>query len=374
MKRYLIIPAGFAIFVVVLSSSCRKEPPDGNGTSRPEPNAPAKVDTASVEPKQATVADPNEVVVMVAGQAIMSSTSAVGLPKKYTETITPASGGKVSFDMVLIHGGKFMMGSPNSEAGRKDDEGPQYEVRLEPFYLCTTETTFELFYDAYYEETVQRERGATEAKEDVDAITGPTPIYGDPTMGMGGGTQPAIGLTWHNAMTFCRWLSIKTGKKYRLPTEAEWEYAARAGTKTAYFFGDDPKQLAAYAWFEDNSDQTTHEAAKKKPNPWGLYDMPGNVLEWVHDFYNPNAYAETAKKSPVLNPKGPKEGKVHVARGGAWDTPAEDLRCTARAFEEDWWRFEDPQEPKSKWWFPNKGFIGFRVARSVEPAKSESFK
>jgi len=306
--------------------------------------------------------------------AITSSTSTGGLPKKYTETVTPVSGGKITFDMVLIPGGEFVMGSPNSEAERKDDEGPQHEVRLEPFYLCTTETTFELFYDAYYEETVQRDRDAAETKEDVDAITGPTPIYGDPTMGMGGGTHPAIGLTWHNAMTFCRWLSMKTGKKYRLPTEAEWEYAARASTKTAYFFGDDPKQLAAYAWFEDNSDQTTHEAAKKTPNPWGLYDMLGNVLEWVHDFYRPTSYAKTAKKSPVLNPKGPKEGKVHVARGGAWDTPAEDLRCAARAFEEDWWRFEDPQEPKSKWWFPNKGFIGFRVARSVEQAKSESGK
>ncbi len=322
----------------------------------------------------ATSSSSVNIIASVNASTITSSTSTGGLPKKYTETITPASGGKITFDMVLIPGGEFLMSSPNNEAGRKDDEGPQHKVRLEPFYLCTTETTFELFYDAYYEETVQRERGATETKEDVDAITGPTPIYGDPTMGMGGGTQPAIGLTWHNAMTFCRWLSMKTGKKYRLPTEAEWEYAARAGTKTAYFFGDDPKQLAAYAWFENNSDQTTQEVAQKKPNPWGLYDIPGNVLEWVHDFYSPTAYAETAKKSPVLNPKGPKEGKVHVARGGAWDTPAEDLRCAARAFEEDWWRFEDPQEPKSKWWFPNKGFIGFRVARSAEPTKPKSQK
>ena len=322
----------------------------------------------------ATSSSSVNIIASVNASTITSSTSTGGLPKKYTETITPASGGKITFDMVLIPGGEFLMSSPNNEAGRKDDEGPQHKVRLEPFYLCTTETTFELFYDAYYEETVQRERDATETKEDVDAITGPTPIYGDPTMGMGGGTHPAIGLTWHNAMTFCRWLSMKTGKKYRLPTEAEWEYAARAGTKTAYFFGDDPKQLSAYAWFEDNSDQATQEVAQKKPNPWGLYDIPGNVLEWVHDFYSPTAYAETAKKSPVLNPKGPKEGKVHVARGGAWDTPAEDLRCAARAFEEDWWRFEDPQEPKSKWWFPNKGFIGFRVARSAEPTKPKSQK
>jgi len=303
----------------------------------------------------------------------MTSTPTGGLPKKYTETVTSASGDKVSFEMSFIPGGKFVMGSPNNETGRKDNEDPQHAVRLEPFYLCTTETTFELF-QVYYEETVQEETDETAKEKDVDAITGPSPIYGDPTMGMGGGTHPAIAMTWHNAMTFCRWLSMKTGKKYRLPTEAEWEYAARAGTKTAYFFGDDPKQLAAYAWFQDNSDETTHEASKKKPNPWGLYDMLGNVLEWVHDFYSPTAYAETAKKSLALSPKGPKEGKVHVARGGAWDTPAEDLRCAARTFEEDWWRFQDPQYPKSKWWFPQMGFIGFRVARSFEPVESEPRK
>ena len=305
---------------------------------------------------------------------IASSTSTSGLPKKYTETVTDVSGGKVIFDMVLIPGSDFTMGSSDKEAGRKDNEGPQHKVRLEPFYLCTTETTYELFW-VYYEETVQRDRDEAGKKEkDLDAITGPTPIYGDPTMGMGGGTRPAIGATWLNAMTFCRWLSKKTGKKYRLPTEAEWEYAARAGTDTAYFFGTDPKQLAAYAWFEDNSDQTTHEVAGKKPNPWGLYDMLGNVLEWVHDFYDPAAYAVTAKQSPALNPKGPKQGKVHVARGGSWESPAEELRCPTRAFEEDFWRFLDPQVPKSKWWLPQMGFIGFRVARSVEPAKSEPNK
>ncbi len=297
-------------------------------------------------------------------------TSARGLPKKYTETVTSVNGDKISFDMVLIPGGEFLMGSNDKEAGRKDNEGPQHKVRLEPFYLCTTETTYELFW-VYYEETVQRDRDKARKKEqDVDAITGPTPIYGDPTMGMGGGTKPAIGATWFNAMTFCRWLSKKTGKKYRLPTEAEWEYAARAGTETAYFFGNDPKQLAAYAWFEDNSEQTTHEVAKKKSNPWGLYDMLGNVLEWVHDFYDPAAYAAAAKNSPALNPRGPKEGKVHVARGGSWESPGEELRCSARAFEEDFWRFMDPQVPKSKWWLPQMGFIGFRVARSVEPAES----
>jgi len=303
--------------------------------------------------------------------ALTSSTSS-GFLKKYTETVTPKSGGKITFDMVLIPGGEFLMGSGDKEAGQKENEGPQHKVRLEPFYLCTTETTYVLF-QAYYEETVQRDRDEARKKEqDLDAITGPTPIYGDPTMGMGGGTRPAIGLTWLNAKTFCRWLSKKTGKTYRLPTETEWEYAARAGTETAYFFGNDPKQLADYAWFEDNSDQTTQEVAQKKPNPWGLYDMLGNVLEWTQDFYSPTAYSATVKNPSALNPKGPKEGEVHVARGGSWESPAEELRCAARAFEEPFWRYLDPQVPKSKWWFPQMGFIGFRVARSIEPTKSKA--
>ncbi|MGB2808217.1 MAG: SUMF1/EgtB/PvdO family nonheme iron enzyme [Sedimentisphaerales bacterium] len=317
---------------------------------------------------------PANIIAPISAGTIASSTSASGLTNKYTETVTSAIGGKFTFEMVLIPGGKFTMGSLNKEAGRKDNEGPQHEVSIEPFYLCTTETTFELFFDAYYEETVQRDRGQVAKEKDVDAITGPSPIYGDATMGMGAGTHPAIAMTWHNAMTFCRWLSKKTGNKYRLPTEAEWEYAARAGTETAYFFGNDPNHLTDYAWFEDNSEQTTHEVAKKKPNPWGLYDMHGNVLEWVYDFYQPTAYVAASKNSPALNPKGPKQGRVHVARGGSWQSPTDELRCAARLFEEPFWRYMDPQVPKSKWWFPQMGFIGFRVARSAERAKSESLK
>ena len=148
-------------------------------------------------------------------------------PKKYTETITTKDGEKVSFEMVLIPRGSFLMGSPVGQPGRGNDEGPQHRVRLNPFYLCTTETTLELFL-AYYQETVsakkdfvavQEAKKNTEqaSKDDVDAITGPTPVYGDLTMGYTE-KHPAIGMTWHNAMTFCRWLSKKTGKVYRLPT------------------------------------------------------------------------------------------------------------------------------------------------------------
>ena len=291
------------------------------------------------------------------------------LPKKYTETITSKTGDKISFEMVPIPGGEFLMGSPKSETGRKDDEGPQHKVRLDPFYLCTTEATLDLFL-AYYEETVQQKRDDLTEEAGVDAMTGPTPVYGDLTMGHGH-RYPALGMTWHNAMNVCKWLSEKSGKKYRLPTEAEWEYAGRAGNKNAFSFGSDAGQLVNYAWYEDNSEIELHEVAKKKPNAWGLYDMMGNVCEWVYDFYSPTAYAEAAKHNPAVNPKGPKEGKVHVARGGTWESPAEKLRCAARAFEEPYWRSMDPQMPKSIWWLPEMDFIGFRVARSIDPKEKK---
>jgi len=303
------------------------------------------------------------------------------LPKKYTESIKTKDGKKVSFEMVLIPSGSFLMGSPVDEAGRQDYEGPQHEVRLEPFYLCTKETTIELFL-AYYQETVSAKRDFIEVqeakkdteqkgKDEVDAITGPTPVYGDMTMGYEE-THPAMGMTWHNAMTFCRWLSMKTGNKYRLPTEAEWEYACRAGTTNIFGVGNDPSGLKDFAWYEANADSETNPVGKKKPNAWGLYDMSGNVREWVFDFYSPTAYKEAAKKNPAVNPKGAKTGKVHVARGGDYSSSVEVLRFAARSFEEEWWRSGDPQIPKSIWWLPEMDFIGFRVARSVETVTQKS--
>ena len=299
-----------------------------------------------------------------------------GPAKKFTETVTTKAGEKISFDMVLVPAGNFRMGSPANEAGRKDDEGPQHEVRLDSFYLCTTETTIELFM-AYYQETVsakrdfittqeaQKENGKS---EDVDAITGPTPVYGDMTMGYEN-KHPAMGMTWHNAMTFCRWLSKNTGKEYRLPMEAEWEYACRAGTDNIFGVTSDPEQLKEFAWYDATADNETNAVGKKKPNIWGLYDMSGNVREWVYDFYSPDAYKQAAANAPAVNPKGLESGQVHVARGGDYNSPAEELRCAARAFEEKWWRSGDPQIPKSMWWLPQMDIIGFRVACSVEKGK-----
>ncbi len=216
------------------------------------------------------------------------------LAKKYTETVTAKDGSKLTFDMVLIPGGTFTMGSPAGEADRVAHEGPQHQVQLSPFYLCSTETTLELFL-TYYQETgtakkeFAEEQAAQKAEAEnaagVNAITGPTPVYGDMTMGYSK-KHPAIGMTWHNATTFCKWLAQKTGKKYRLPTEAEWEYAARAGTNSPFGVCDNADGLKDYAWFKTNSNGEPHAVATKKPNVWGLYDMQGNVREWVVDFYS----------------------------------------------------------------------------------------
>jgi len=308
---------------------------------------------------------------------VAAGSTAVAAPngpaKRYTETVTAGNGEKVSFDMLLIEGGEFMMGSAADEPGRQPHEGPRHKVRVDSFYLCPTETTLELFL-IYYEET-NRARAVhnkvVSGAKDVDAITGPTPVFGELTMGYPK-NHPAMGMTWHNVQTFCRWLSMKTGKTYRLPTEAEWEYAARAGGKGAFGAGVDSQKIADWAWYEENSDGETHPVATKKPNAWGLYDMAGNVCEWVQDFYDPAAYKARAGSDVAVNPTGPASGKVHVARGGYYDSPPADLRCAARAFEEKWWRDGDPQIPKSMWWLPNMDIIGFRLARSVDEQPAEN--
>ncbi|MBM4031026.1 MAG: formylglycine-generating enzyme family protein [Planctomycetes bacterium] len=311
-----------------------------------------------------------------------SPAPAAELSKRYTETITTKRGTKLTYEMVLIPGGKFLMGSPESEPGRKPHEGPQHEVELKPFYLAATETTIEQWM-AFYLETHQpgRDKGRGDPIKEleeallpppkVDAITGPTLLYGDIGNNWGHGRRPIIQMTWFDAMTYCRWLWQKTRRKHRLPTEAEWEHACRAGTTTRYFFGDDPAKLDDYAWFEENSagdtgEQMTHPVGEKKPNPWGLHDMLGNVAEWVLDFYSPTAYAENAKAKPCANPPGPAAGRYHVARGGHFDSPPAGLRCAARIAEDDTWKRDDPQEPKSRWYLPKRAFIGFRVAREIE--------
>ena len=219
--------------------------------------------------------------------------------KAYKEKIPGTS---VSFEMVPIPGGKFKMGSPKSEEDRSDDEGPQVEVNIEPFWMGKYEVTWDEYDVWSFNLDIQRRKligkKATPLDEKADAVSRPTKPYTDMTFDMGHDEYPAICMTQLAAKMYCRWLSEKTGHFYRLPTEAEWEYACRAGTTTAYSFGDDPSKLDDYAWHYENADDAYHKVGKKKPNPWGLYDMHGNVSEWVLDQHSEKHYSTLKSDKP----------------------------------------------------------------------------
>jgi formylglycine-generating enzyme required for sulfatase activity len=195
------------------------------------------------------------------------------------------------------------------------------------------------------------------------------------TFVMGKEGFPAICMTQLAAKTYCQWLSAKTGRYYRLPTEAEWEYACRAGTKTVYSFGDDPEMLGDYAWSFDNAEDAYHKVGLKKPNPWGLHDMHGNVAEWTLDQYIPDYYGQFAGKA-TKNP-WPVPAKLYpqAVRGGSWDDDPENLRSAARRGSHKDWKQQDPQLPQSIWYFTDALFLGFRVVRPlVPPADAEKAK
>jgi formylglycine-generating enzyme required for sulfatase activity len=287
-------------------------------------------------------------------------------PANYVEAIPDT---KVSFDMVAIPGGTFAMGSPANEPGRSDDEGPAHQVRIAPFWMERTEVTWDE-YDAFAFAQSIAAAGRTSATpaqpSGADAITRPTPPYGDESFGFGKGRQPVINVQYHAAMEYCRWLSAKTAHTYRLPTEAEWEYAARAGSTGAYAFGDDLAKLDANAWYSRNSGSRPHPAGEKAANRWGLHDMHGNVAEWVVDPYDPRQYGRVTPLTlgPVLLPTDRRY--PYVARGGSWDDPAPRLRSAARRGSSEEWNRRDPQSPQSIWWHTDAPFVGFRVVRAVE--------
>ena len=213
-------------------------------------------------------------------------------------------GGGVTMKLVLIPARTFLMGSPASESGREDDEGPQHEVTItKPFYMGVTEVT----------------------QEQYEAMTGGNPSE------FQGAKNPVEMVFWEDAVAFCQAVSRKTGKTVRLPTEAEWEYACRAGTKTVYQWGDDPddgegwcnwaykgrkRQFLMWTWYpsDDGYGATTAPAGSFKPNRWGLYDMHGNVWEWCSDYHAEDYYASANN----LDPKGPRSGDARVLRGGSW--------------------------------------------------------
>jgi formylglycine-generating enzyme len=288
-------------------------------------------------------------------------------------------GTDVTFQMQPIPGGKFKLGSTPDEDGRKADEGPQIEVEIEPFWMSACEVTWAEYkpYMAMYE-LFKRLDGAdlvpTTDENKPYVVTAPSSLY-DPTFTFKLGAepnQPAVTMSQFAAKQYTKWLSGLTGQFYRLPSEAEWEYACRAGTTTAYSFGDDPALLDDFAWHYDNAGEKMRPVGQKKPNPWGLFDMHGNVGEWVLDEYSRDGYQRLADKGIVgwqdaVN--WPKRLYPRVIRGGSWDETAASLRSAARRrSDDDNWREEDPNFPQSPWWFTSEPAlsVGFRPIRPLK--------
>ena len=296
---------------------------------------------------------------------------------KFENLSEKVPGTTLSFEMVAIPQGTFEMGSPDKEELRKPDEGPVRTVKISGFWIGKTEVSWDEYLE-FFKATASQGRKEVVVNQPVtDAITGPTPPWGAPDQGWGKGTHPAITMSWKAANTYCMWLSKKTGKKYRLPTEAEWEYACRSGSKEPYFFPGSPKKYSStglfkklfgpdtttinsYVVYKVNSLSKTREPGLVKENPFGLKNMLGNVAEFCYDYYAPNAY--NTAKGTLTNPTGPESGQEHVIRGGSFKSDAKDVRSAARDFTKTKaWLITDPQMPKSVWWYSDSNDVGFRI-------------
>jgi formylglycine-generating enzyme required for sulfatase activity/nitrate/TMAO reductase-like tetraheme cytochrome c subunit len=282
-------------------------------------------------------------------------------------------GTRVAFNMKAIPAGSFMIGSPDNEPLRAANEGPQKETSVGRFFMAETETTWDMFWQ-FYSETMTEGRTPFEVvnrrneNPEVDGFSGPTPPFGNPEQEWGGGRRPAITMSYYAADIFCRWLSAKTGKKYRLPTEAEWEWAARGGTDTPYFFEGSPRKYSdqgmwnkmfgadttvinTYTIYVHNSKNRTQEPSNVKANPYGLKNMTGNVWEYTTDWYEGDGIDSETER---------------VIRGGGYADDAAGVRSAVRGpTQTEMWLRTDPQQPKSVWWLSDMRAIGFRVVMEV---------
>lgn len=296
-------------------------------------------------------------------------------------------GTSIEISMKAIPGGSFDMGCSPDDSFCKADELPSRRITISPFFMAETEITWEQYW-AFYTETQSEGRIAPEeifahnSNPDVDAVSGPTPPFGLVNQGWEGNDRPAITMTHYAATVFCQWLSKKTGKYYRLPTEAEWEYAARGGTSTPYFFEGNPSEfsdqgfwrflfsprtdvIGDYVIYSKNSKNKTQSADKVKVNPFGLKNMLGNVFEYCADKYDSDAYKHNNTENPLNT-----EGNEWVIRGGNYTSDASDVRCSARHYtKHKQWLNTDPQQPQSIWWYSDVKGIGFRVVCESVPKK-----
>lgn len=294
----------------------------------------------------------------------------------YSEEIP---GSDISIEFSPIRGGTYMMGSSEDDPFLEGKEGPRREVKVNSFWMGTYEITWEQYNEFLKEKESNLENLeiilSDGSKMPIDGVSTATPMYIDMSFGMGRDGYPAINMTHYAAMMYAKWLSAKTGNFYRLPTEAEWEYACRAGSTTPYHFGKDSGDLGKYAWFKDNSEEGYKKVGTKLPNALGLHDMHGNVEEWTADQYFDD-YHEKLKGKPANNPYfKPTTLYPRSVRGGSWMDDGAELCCTNRRGSSKQWKKRDPQMPKSNWWLTDAPFVGFRLVRPKEnPSRDEMEK
>ncbi len=267
----------------------------------------------------------------------------------------------VAYEMVPVPAGEFSMGSP---AGRgAPDERPQRTVRVDAFWMQAHEVTWDSFLMFMF-----ADQAGEVGDDSADGLSRPTAPHLEMSFGRGNEGFPAISMTQHAANKYAQWLSARTGEFYRLPTEAEWEYACRAGSSAAAPEG----RLDDHAWYTRNSrtssftSGTYRTVGSKQPNAWGLYDMLGNVMEWTLDRYAPY------EDAPAVNPwVRATESYPHAVRGGSWNDAADKVTCTARVASSADWKRLDPQLPKSVWYMTNAQWLGFRLVRPVALPSAE---
>ncbi len=274
-------------------------------------------------------------------------------------------GSDFKFKMMPIPAGSFSWGAVSNDKLAEADEKPARTVVIDSFWMGAFEVTFDEFNLFFNDNELSQNIPA-------DGLTRPSSPYIDMTLGMGKtGGYPANSMQQFGAIMYCKWLYKKTGIFYRLPTEAEWEYACRAGAAGIYPFGNDSSVLKDYAWYAANSGDKYQKVGQKKPNAWGLYDMLGNVAEWVLDEYQEDYFSSLTNNSS--NPVRVPEAKhPRVVKGGAYNDDAGSLRVSDRLKSSLVWNRRDPQIPKSRWWNADAPFVGFRLVRpSKQPTEQE---
>ena len=315
-----------------------------------------------------------------AAEEIFTEPAIISKFENFTEKIPGTS---VSFEMIAVPNGTYEMGSPKNEPFRDEDEGPVKEVKISNFFMGQIEVSWSEYLAFFNATSSQGRKETVETDEEVDGITGPTPPWGAPDQGWGKGNRPAITMTWHAADVYCKWLTQVTGKKYRLPTEAEWEYASRGGQQTPYPFEGSPKDYTSKGLlnkvfgpdtaiinssviYELNSNNQTMSPGDVQENQYGLKNMLGNVAEFCLDYYSATTYQDYIDEI-IEDPKGPSSGKEHVIRGGSFKSDAKDVRSAAREYTRTTeWLVTDPQMPKSIWWYSDAVHVGFRVVCEVD--------